>query len=366
MSTATQEYKYIQVKGPLSITPVTPKEVKAEIVVIYILMGPTGSGKSSFIESLAPDQHLNIARDSLESVTQEVNCYQVVNLTYHNNHDMMMSEGRIMTMISECLDALRLYVKYLNVSILYFQPITDIRIGGSKRHSFKMLQAYVKLYNAQYLSVITTMWNYLSTPRQLEDANHRFERLQHEIYKSSDDTTIHVRKFDTSSKDSAYNGWIQRNEDPNTIMDPQYQALLCDNLLNRITNLLRQLQMIAEDKQTATSPGREDHCLLEVVLRDEIVALVSLQSFLDDLVDIGPSGMTALQSLLDACYEEDPSTCFSPWLPHVSHVALAWHRLHSLPVPTAPTTQHQTPSPVATFFAPIVASFQKRFNRTWK
>ncbi|KAF9040958.1 hypothetical protein BJ165DRAFT_1493560 [Panaeolus papilionaceus] len=112
----TQEYRKIKVNGPISIVPITPELMKGELVYLYILMGPTGSGKSSFIESLAPDQHLDISKDSLESMTQEVNCYQVVNLTNQRSGsivlmdtpgflDPRLSEGRIMRMVTESLNA---------------------------------------------------------------------------------------------------------------------------------------------------------------------------------------------------------------------------------------------------------------------
>ncbi|KAF9054018.1 hypothetical protein BJ165DRAFT_1435730 [Panaeolus papilionaceus] len=46
-------------------------------------MGPTGSGKSSFIEALvsrAPGGSLGIAKDQLESVTQHVSVYRLHNV----------------------------------------------------------------------------------------------------------------------------------------------------------------------------------------------------------------------------------------------------------------------------------------------
>ncbi|KAF9040936.1 hypothetical protein BJ165DRAFT_1493399 [Panaeolus papilionaceus] len=121
MSTNTQKYDTIQVNGPINIVPITPEHMKGKYVLLYILMGPTGSGKSSFIESLAPDQHLDISKDSLESVTQEVNCYQVVNLGLKPEYsdrlfvlmdtpgflDPRLSEGRIMRMITESFNAIR-------------------------------------------------------------------------------------------------------------------------------------------------------------------------------------------------------------------------------------------------------------------
>ena len=70
-----------------------------------------------FIESLSPDRKLDISKDSLESVTQEVACYQVVNLTQQAWNvilvdtpgflDTKLSESQITKMITETLDGLQ-------------------------------------------------------------------------------------------------------------------------------------------------------------------------------------------------------------------------------------------------------------------
>ncbi|KAF9037452.1 hypothetical protein BJ165DRAFT_1532139 [Panaeolus papilionaceus] len=79
-----------------------------------------------------------------------------------------------------------------------------------------------------------------------------------------------------------------------------YRSLILNNLVDRITNTQLHLQILADDKQNATTPGKEDPLLLELVLRDEKSALAALQSFLDDL-----------QSFLDDMYEKDPQNCSS-------------------------------------------------------
>ncbi|KAF9032621.1 hypothetical protein BJ165DRAFT_1599033 [Panaeolus papilionaceus] len=80
MSIPKQEYTSLKVEGPLYVIQVTPAEVKRKHSVVYILMGPTGSGKSAFIETLAPGRNLCISKGSLESVTQSVSYYEVANL----------------------------------------------------------------------------------------------------------------------------------------------------------------------------------------------------------------------------------------------------------------------------------------------
>ncbi|KAF9033358.1 hypothetical protein BJ165DRAFT_757351 [Panaeolus papilionaceus] len=302
MSTTRAEYNNLKVRGPISIRCVTPEDVKGESLLVYLLMGPTGSGKSAFIESLSPDRNLDISKDSLESVTQEVVCYQVVSLTCSGWNvilvdtpgflDTKMSESRITKMITETLDGLCQSAKSVAIFILYFQPITDIRMGGSKRDAVKLLRAFAESFGAYGINVVTTMWNQISSPEKMEDANHRLSNLQKEIF-VSDTLIINVTQFEFSHGsalsilDKVWGGWTHRQDELQRI-SPQYQSLIHNNLLERISNTCQQLLTLAEDKQSATIPGREDPLLLEVVLRDEKVALGALQSFLDDLYEIDP------------------------------------------------------------------------------
>ncbi|KAF9033378.1 hypothetical protein BJ165DRAFT_1534652 [Panaeolus papilionaceus] len=328
MSTTRKEYNWLHVKGDISVAPVTPEELKGELLYVFLLMGPTGSGKSSFIEALSPDQNLEISKDSLDSVTKGVVCYQVVNLTRYADSvivvdtpgflDCKLSESRITSEISDTLERLRPIARSLIIGIMYFQPITDLRFGGTKRGAVKLLKAFAQSLEATGIKVVSTMWNHISTPRQMEDAHGRLRRLEYEIFEGSDRLGMDIIKFEPSRESAlsildAFNwGWFHLvNKSQHT--NPQYQSLILSNLVHRITNIQLQLQILAEDKRNATMPGRENPLLLEVVIGDEEAALATLQSFLDDLVTIGPNGLMAIESLLDACYNTNPSSSSSPW-----------------------------------------------------
>ncbi|KAF9033319.1 hypothetical protein BJ165DRAFT_1515350 [Panaeolus papilionaceus] len=211
-----------------------------------------------------------------------------------------MSESRITKMIVETLDSLHQSAASVAVIILYFQPITDIRMGGSKRDAVKLLRAFAESFEAEGISVVTTMWNQISSPGKMEDANHRLSNLQKDIFVESDTLIINVTQFEFSHGsalsilDKVWGGWNHHQDELQRI-SPQYQSLIHNNLLERISNTCQQLLTLADDKQSATTPGREDPLLLEVVLRDEKVALGALQLFLDDL------------------YEIDPGSCSSPF-----------------------------------------------------
>lgn len=68
------------------------------------------------------------------------------------------------------------------VTAIYFQPITDIRIGRSKWDAIKLLRAFSEAFEAEEILVATTMWNRISTPKQMGEANRRFICLKAEIF----------------------------------------------------------------------------------------------------------------------------------------------------------------------------------------
>ncbi|KAF9049134.1 hypothetical protein BJ165DRAFT_1581046 [Panaeolus papilionaceus] len=225
-------------------------------------------------------------------------------------------------------------------------PITDIRIGGSKRGAVKLLRAFAASFNAVVITVVTTMWNNVSTPKQIEDANQRFSSLSHEIFKGTSTMEIDVGKFEPtmgsalSVLNTAAAGWFYSTQRGGSSA-PQYQVLICSNLLDRIAGVLQQLEILAADKKVAMAPGKENPALLTLVLRDEEVALATIQSFVDDLVGMGSGGIMALQSLLDARYEADANACLSTWEPTV-----AGSRQDTLTVSHSPAT-HPAPSPTS-------------------
>ncbi|KAF9049150.1 hypothetical protein BJ165DRAFT_1402971 [Panaeolus papilionaceus] len=310
MSIQIQGKYFLKINGPLSVVPITPGEVKGKTLGVHILLGPTGSGKSAFIQSISPNHDLGISKDSLESVTRDITCYRVVGLSDANNNayilmdtpgflDTRLSESRITKMIEHQLDHLR-------VCILYFQPITDIRMSGSKRGAVRLARAFAESFNARMINITTTMWNMIATAQQLENANRRFSSLRDGIFAHSHTLRTQVTKFGLS-RDSTLSlldmmayGWhhdIHYARNP----DLEYQSIIYKNLLERITNAQQQLHLLSKEKEAAIASGSDDPSLLDMVLKDETTTLTALQSFLKDLTDI------------DSRYEVDPSMHTSLW-----------------------------------------------------
>ncbi|KAF9038008.1 hypothetical protein BJ165DRAFT_1597079 [Panaeolus papilionaceus] len=286
MSTArAKRYYYLSINGPLSVETIAPGErLEENHLLAFVLIGPTGAGKSSFVESIVPDQNLLISKDTLESVTQNVVCYRIKNLSYGKDFsyvlldtpgflDPELSESRIIRMITDALDNLRKSAAIVVVIILYFQPITDIRISRSKEDSVNLLRAFSESFKASNIDVITSMWNTLATTAQIEDANIRFESLRDRIFNNSEKLNIKVSKFDRTTHaaleimDRTWSGWIHDIRTVEHWHDPQCHSLVRDNLIKRVAETQEQLRLLAEDKQHATTPGNEDLRLLEVLLQ---------------------------------------------------------------------------------------------------
>ncbi|KAF9034272.1 hypothetical protein BJ165DRAFT_1534100 [Panaeolus papilionaceus] len=152
------------------------------------------------------------------------------------------------------------------LGILYFQPMTEDRIGGSKRNANQLLNAFSESFQAEEIVVATTMWNQLSTPKHIQDANRRFICLRDKIFTPSSRMGITATKFELS-KSSALLALEER-------FSTWYHSQ--DDLLNRITNAQQLHILVVKDKRNATKPGREDRCLLEV-LADKKGVLTTLK-----------------------------------------------------------------------------------------
>ncbi|KAF9031916.1 hypothetical protein BJ165DRAFT_1616458, partial [Panaeolus papilionaceus] len=171
-------FDYLNVSGPLNVEPINPEDLTGQSVRICILMGPTGSGKSAFIEALAPEQMLSISKASFDPVTENVVCYNVLNLLDGIYPVILMDtpgfvdrEGSVegvIEMISRAMDALSI-VKMPIISILYFHPINIVRISNSYRNCIKSVAQVAEKFKAQSNQIVTTMWDTLSNETRIGD-----------------------------------------------------------------------------------------------------------------------------------------------------------------------------------------------------
>jgi len=130
--------------------------------LIVAVMGPTGSGKSSFIE-LATGV-VGIAGHGLQSFTSKISvvklAYPGVNLCFVDTpgfDDTNTSDLDIFKMISNWL--VKTYRKQIRLTgLLYFHRISDVRVAGT---SLKNLRLFEKLCGEHFNNIVftTTMWD---------------------------------------------------------------------------------------------------------------------------------------------------------------------------------------------------------------
>ncbi|PPQ84089.1 hypothetical protein CVT24_002435, partial [Panaeolus cyanescens] len=276
----------------------------------FLLMGPTGSGKSSFIEAFAgPSQHLQISKNQLESYTQTVTAYQVLGLMYHKWPvyvidapgfcDSAISEVEIMEMVAQWMKQNKIYhVDY----ILYMIPISDTRLSGTRRKTIDMLTTFVK-EDKKYSSLlfVTSMWDVLHGPKAKARAAKNYSQLMDDIFASS--TAMHVIQ-EPIERGSSIHKFHNTLESALFILDqpfktvssifthksPNSSTVLYEALLTRITGLVEQYDIIKQDLELPET--QENGTLVEILQEQRIKVVRILDKFGRQLneFDVTPEG----------------------------------------------------------------------------
>ncbi|KAF9032368.1 hypothetical protein BJ165DRAFT_1331857, partial [Panaeolus papilionaceus] len=142
-------------------------------------MGPTEAGKSAFIEALCGDASLGISKDQLESCTQEVSAYRLVNVNFQRTvthpiyvidtpgfADRKISDTEIIFKLHEWLKRYGKQIEW----ILYLIPITDIRLSGSKRWTLQTFKEMKGIGAAKDITIVTTMWDTIGSEEGIRQA----------------------------------------------------------------------------------------------------------------------------------------------------------------------------------------------------
>ncbi|KAI5989619.1 P-loop containing nucleoside triphosphate hydrolase protein [Pisolithus orientalis] len=135
--------------------------------VYVVVMGPTGSGKTTFI-NLASGSELRTG-SGLESCTNEVQTSlpfkvggkQVVVLDTPGFDDTTMTDTDVLKIISAYLVAMNKQGARL-VGVIYMQRISDLKIGGSARRDLRMFQELCGEEAYENVIVVTNMWGTVS------------------------------------------------------------------------------------------------------------------------------------------------------------------------------------------------------------
>ncbi|KAF9043990.1 hypothetical protein BJ165DRAFT_1478870 [Panaeolus papilionaceus] len=155
-------------------------------------MGPTGAGKSQFIESALQDPALKIAKESLQSQTQAIVPYRLSQRPGKHNHDdsvVLVDTPGFDDTYRDDQKTLALIGKWLKqqhqsnlllAGVLWFHRINDSRMNKTAIDNFNMFVELCGTEAASSVVFVTTMWD-LPTQGQSAEANLR--QLQGEYWK---------------------------------------------------------------------------------------------------------------------------------------------------------------------------------------
>ncbi|PPQ76792.1 hypothetical protein CVT24_011335 [Panaeolus cyanescens] len=298
--------------GDLRITgPVSVEQQTAPLPAIkpycILLLGLTGTGKSNFndgltikqfIEVLSGGADLKISGNSLESVTQNITLYRLVNVEFSAFSrpiflidcpgfcDNKTSEFKLITMIQEWMHNVAIQgilPEARTIStILYFHRITDKRLSSTQRETLRLIGSLVgdPYHNQTRLAIVTTMWDTLWRPTQIEEAEIRFTQLKESIkqflgpiadqalrFHNTQNSALHIiNDADTMCLPPGVLAIVQRSlrESPLRTFSNQNlrNAPFADQLLkllqDRISRLEQSIRILDDDIQQLEQDGESD------------------------------------------------------------------------------------------------------------
>ncbi|PPR01470.1 hypothetical protein CVT24_001874 [Panaeolus cyanescens] len=306
------DFKYIRVTGQVSVEPCISLDGSAlPRRILLMLMGPTGAGKSSFIEALS-GRHLGIAKDQLEGFTQAVSAFKLVNVITNRGpsgrypiyvidtpgfSDPNVSQLEIVQKVEKWMRDCQFTVV---THVLYFTPITDIRIPGSKRRTLDMFKSLTGIETARDLTIVTSMWNMVFSEKQYENAEKRFHELSDDIWRDFTSQGTQIVKFE-NTQDSAlsilntvfsitsashffrFEEMIDKNLD---IRDTPFGGRVYEDLVSSISGLRQKKSGL--EVELAHPEMKENDTLREVVEGQFKETTRALERFERQLSDFGP------------------------------------------------------------------------------
>ncbi|KAF9037268.1 hypothetical protein BJ165DRAFT_1375564, partial [Panaeolus papilionaceus] len=170
-------------------------------------MGPTGAGKSSFIEALGLKGSTKISSNGLDGCTQAVSTYKLIHVTDSDGDPIYLvdSPGFADTKISE-MAIVSMLQKWMNENgiifhhILYLTPISSTRLPGTQRQVLKTFNALTGVKAADNVTIVTTMWDNIWGEHATKRAEDNYQQLQNDIWKDFIDEGAQMTQFHNTRK----------------------------------------------------------------------------------------------------------------------------------------------------------------------
>ncbi|PPQ80930.1 hypothetical protein CVT24_013091 [Panaeolus cyanescens] len=181
MSTTVMRYGELTVEDPVLVEALPPGFAFAEDTPFFILTGETGSGKSAFIESLCPHRKLSISSNELDTVTQSIKAYRIVNVFWNRRTVVIVdTPGFLGESVSDWQVATQVQEFIQSIQKLEALRLFKMLVGGA---SASMGNTMVSA--ASKVTIITTMWDTLARKDQIDAANIRHEHLRENEFQVS-------------------------------------------------------------------------------------------------------------------------------------------------------------------------------------
>ncbi|PPR03261.1 hypothetical protein CVT24_012822 [Panaeolus cyanescens] len=233
--------------------------------ITILLLGATGSGKSSFIEALAgPRKKLGISGGTFESVTKDIQAYEVVNMKANwSNIDIWPVYIIDTPGFSDAKMAEVKIVKKLDKWEKKSGRITDTRVPGSAWGLLNIINSFGM--NPGGLVVVTSMWDKVHKPETLNRAEARFFYLRDVIWKDKIDQGARIVKF-KNTHSSAIEILAGQEYGSSLFMDSfnrrgnsDIARLVYTDLLHRIANVRQERQCWFEQRLQLVADPDPNH-----------------------------------------------------------------------------------------------------------
>ncbi|KAF9036359.1 hypothetical protein BJ165DRAFT_1533189 [Panaeolus papilionaceus] len=262
---------------------------------VVLIMGPTGAGKSSFIEALVGQDDCaleKISSSQLEGYTQRVTAYRIDGLLTRDSSQrkiyLIDTPGFSDNKFSEfdIISKIRAWwnengERYFD-QIIYLTPVGSVRLPGSQRETLAFFKKLMGKDGAGMLTIATTMWDTVWGEQGAQRAERNFEQLRDEVWKNFIADGSRITRF-YNTQESALQILDKVLRMPNKFSDLEYFSRpmdrlpyttdLRDDLLSRIHSLRMQKDVLEKELGDLSITTREG---LKPTLEAELEEIISL------------------------------------------------------------------------------------------
>ncbi|KAF5351032.1 hypothetical protein D9756_008415 [Leucocoprinus leucothites] len=180
----------------IEVTPISAHELTEDDIIIAV-MGPTGVGKSSFIQLVAGGDYNTIeVGEGLGSTTSEVKALRIMFKNAKNRNIVLIDTPGFDDTFKYNHEVLETIVEWLSLSgkkssrtgedrrisgILYLHRITDIRFSGSITENFELFKKLCGKDFYKRVILTTTMWPDENNSAPSLELKNEYERREQEL-----------------------------------------------------------------------------------------------------------------------------------------------------------------------------------------